>query len=295
MRRACTIKKMILAAIALLVLFAALSPAYAATEEARSDFELPENAARYAAYAEENPEMDWEEVLVRVNLRLDYANYEGILYAQNPSSTLVFVNKHYKLPLSYKPTDLVTVDSHYSSKTVQLRSVCYDAFLRMAQDIEAEGLTLFISSGYRMNRKRGGPNDRWYAWPGHSEHQTGLAFDLRKRGPTLALLGDYEYEKTAEFAWLCENAHRYGFINSYPKDTTNITGFGFEPWHWRYVGVTVATEMFEQGIATYHEYWASHLIRFARYAEEESAPFTRDLILSLRRRAIPRQPQVLET
>ena len=261
-------KKSLLWLLALLFLLPCL-PASAA--EAPPPCELPENAARYAAYAEAYPELDWAEVVLHVNLRLDYPNYEGILYAQRPDGIAVFVNKHYKLPKTYKPEDLVKVAGHYSSKTVQLRAVCYDAFLLMAADAEAAGLDLYISSGYRVNKKSGGADSIWFAWPGHSEHQTGLAFDLRKRGPTLARLGDYHYQDTREYKWLGENAHLYGFIESYPKGSSGLTGFGFEPWHWRYVGVTIASDMKNKGFSTYHEYWATYLVRRAWYAEEEVA------------------------
>jgi D-alanyl-D-alanine carboxypeptidase len=270
-----------------LALLLALLPCTLARAEEVPLHQLPENEERYAAYAERHPEMTWEEVLVRVNLRLDYPNYRGILYAQRPGSLSVFVNKHYRLPADYVPADLVTVAPEYSSKTVQLRAVCYDAFLRMAEEMEAAGLHPYISSGYRINSKRT-TDSIWYAWQGHSEHQTGLAFDLRKRGETLPKLGDYHYEKTAEYAWLCENAQRYGFIQSYPQGATDITGFAYEPWHWRFVGIALATDMYERGFATYHEYWATELVRFAWYAEEAYSPERPPLRrIPLPRRSLP--------
>lgn len=201
------------------------------------------------------------DVVVAVNLKLDEANYSNIVTIENPESTTVFISKHYGLPRSYKPQNLVSVDRAYAQSGVRLRSDCYKAYLSMAQDMEKEGLTLYIKSGYRTNRKRGGPNDLWYVWPGHSEHQTGLAFDLRKKNVTYSSLGEYKYHKTEEYAWLCEHAYRYGFILSYPYDKTDITGIGYEPWHWRYVGVNVATDMKEKGFDTFHEYWATYLIQ----------------------------------
>ena len=64
------------------------------------------------------------------------------------------------------------------------------------------------------------------------------------------------YEKTAEYAWLIENAHLYGFILRYPPGHEHITGYIYEPWHWRYIGAEPATEMKELGIATLDEYIA---------------------------------------
>ena len=200
-----------------------------------------------------------EEELIRERLMLDKPNYESPVLWEDPSSTSVFISKHYKISTKYKPENLVEIDRKYSANGVRLREDCYESMLLMAKDMEAEGLVLYIKSGFRTNSKRGGPNSLWFAWPGHTEHQTGLAFDLRKKGKTYPTLGGYKYEQTKEFAWLCDNAYRYGFILSYPKDKSDITGFGFEPWHWRFVGIDIATDMREKGFATYHEYWALHL------------------------------------
>lgn len=221
---------------------------------------LEENSNRYTAYAQKNPEKTYEEVLIEVNLHLDEKNYKNITVSETPESLSVLVTKHYSLPRDYKPKNLVAVNRNYAQSGVMLRQECHDAFLAMAQDMEAAGLTPYIKSGYRTNSKRGDANSLWYAWPGHSEHQTGLAFDLRKKNVTYKTMTEYKYQNTDEFAWLCNNAHRYGFILSFPKGKSEITGFNFEPWHWRYIGVDIATRMKALGIQTYHEYWASYLV-----------------------------------
>ncbi len=223
--------------------------------------ELPENAERYAAYVNEKPNLAYEEVLRAVNLKLDEKNYTNIVTVPAPDSLTVFVSKHYALPKKYKPENLVSVDRKYAKSGQRLREDCNDAFLKMAKDMEAQGLTLYIQSGYRRNTKRGDANSLWYAWPGHSEHQTGLAFDLRKKNVTYRTLGEYQYERTKEYAWLMEHGWQYGFILSYPKGKSAVTGFGFEPWHWRYVGLDVAKDMKEKGHTTYHEYWADYMIQ----------------------------------
>ena len=222
---------------------------------------IEEYAHRYAAFAKKKKDMGYQDVLIAINLGLDRPNYEDAIMVRNPESTAAFVSKHYKLPLKYKPDDLVAVDREYAQSGVRLRQDCYFAFLSMAKEIEKEGMQLYIKAGYRVNRKRTGGDSLWYAFPGHSEHQTGLAFDLRKKNVTYQTLGEYDYEKTCEYAWLCENAYRYGFILSYPKGKTEITGFGYEPWHWRYVGKEIATDMKAKGYKTYQEYWATHLIQ----------------------------------
>lgn len=223
-------------------------------------------AERCRAYAAKHPDMDGEDVRVAIRLKLDEGNYQNIVTVTDPGSLAVFVSKHYGLPKDYKPENLVEVDRAYARGGVRLRQECYDAFLSMVRAMEAESLSLYIHSGYRTNTKRGGANSLWYAWPGHSEHQTGLAFDLCKRNVTYATLGEHKYHKTKEFEWLCGNAHAYGFILSYPKGKSDITGFGFEPWHWRYVGTDIASDMQEKECGTFHEYWAAYLSESQGYA-----------------------------
>ncbi|MEL7601693.1 MAG: M15 family metallopeptidase [Bacillota bacterium] len=218
-------------------------------------------AHRYVAYAEKHGDTPYSSILAAVNLGLDQPNYENVYLLKDPQSLTVLVNKHYGLPKKFRPDHLVSVDSRYAQPGVMLREDSYTAFLSMVQDMEKEEMSLYIKSGYRINSKRGGANSLWYAWPGHSEHQTGLAFDLRKKGVSYKTLSEYEFEETREYVWLCENAHRYGFVLSFPEDKSNITGFGFEPWHWRYVGIDIATDMKKKDFDTYQEYWATFLIQ----------------------------------
>jgi len=86
------------------------------------------------------------------------------------------------------------------------------------------------------------------ARPGHSEHQTGLAIDIMGSNE------DYnKFEESVEFEWMKNNAHLYGFILRYPKGKENITGFKYEPWHYRYIGKKVATIIYNENI-TLEEY-----------------------------------------
>ncbi|MBR5291382.1 MAG: M15 family metallopeptidase [Clostridia bacterium] len=220
---------------------------------------LEENALRYAEYARDNPDLPYKDVVVAVNLKLDEENYQNIIISRHPESLTVLLSKHYAIDKDYRPDNLVTIDSKYGSG-IQLRADCYDAFLEMAAAMEAEGLVPYIHSGYRINTKRGGPDSLWYAWPGHSEHQTGLAFDLKRKGHNYDTLGEHKYQRTDEYAWLCENAWRYGFVHSFPKDKSSVTGFGFEPWHWRYTGKDISTAMKANGYDTYYEYWADRML-----------------------------------
>ncbi len=223
--------------------------------------ELTAFSARYDAYQQANPNMEWADVVLRVNLGLDYPNYEGVMRSNNPSSTSVFMSKHYGVFTSWRPDDLTDIPSQYGESGEELQTECYNAFALMSAETDALGLVLYIDSGRRTNRSSYDANDIWNLRHGHSEHQTGLAIDFKVKGEWHRTRSGYEFEKTAEYAWLMENAYRYGFILSYPEDKTDITGIGYEPWHWRYVGVEIATDMKVKGFTTYHEYWATHLIQ----------------------------------
>lgn len=89
--------------------------------------------------------------------------------------------------------------------------------------------------------------DRYSARPGFSEHQTGLTMDFSPIEESFAT--------SAASAWLTENAYKYGWVLRYPAPKESVTGYMYEPWHWRYVGVTVATDMRSKGISTLEEYF----------------------------------------
>ena len=98
------------------------------------------------------------------------------------------------------------------------------------------------------NRDGEAAADTYSARPGHSEHQLGLAVDIRSRTLT-SNLTDSDYK------WMLENSYKYGFIVRYPKGKQHITQFIEEPWHLRYLGVELATKVKESGL-TYDEYYA---------------------------------------
>ena len=90
------------------------------------------------------------------------------------------------------------------------------------------------------------------AVPGNSEHQTGLSMDISSESAQFALTE--QFGETAEGKWLANNAHRFGFILRYPKGKEGITGYQYESWHYRYVGVKAATEIYENQL-TLEEYF----------------------------------------
>ena len=131
----------------------------------------------------------------------------------------------------------------------------------MADAARKEGLSLLCVSAYRTeDYQRGLYNSRvnsagkeyadsYSARPGHSEHQTGLAVDINSTS------GTFEY--TDEFKWMVKHGHEYGFILRYPKGKEWITGYAYEPWHYRYVGEEVAKIIHDENI-TYEEYYAKY-------------------------------------
>jgi D-alanyl-D-alanine carboxypeptidase len=178
---------------------------------------------------------------------------------EDPSSIWVIVNKKRHVSLDYQPNDLVKPnvarDPKDSAGEQQIRSeVAAQVELLFADAKKAEHNLLF-ASGYRSSKlqatyyngyvARSGQEaaDKYSARPGTSEHQTGLAFDAAR--PDRKCYLEACFAETAEGKWLAENAHRYGFILRYKQDKQEITGYQYEPWHFRYVGVELANELYK--------------------------------------------------
>ena len=159
-------------------------------------------------------------------------------------------------PQDFAPADLVDVPVEHTWEP-QLRQEASDAVVAMFQAAADEaGLALASNSAYRSYdaqvRIYDG-DDLATARPGYSEHQTGLAIDIGAASGDCSL--DACFGDTAEGVWLRDNAWRFGFILRYPADKTAVTGYEFEPWHFRYVGVDLATEMHDTGVTTLEEFF----------------------------------------
>lgn len=174
----------------------------------------------------------------------------------DPNSTDVLVNKRNALrPPSYTPPDL---------NPIGVRAEAASHLQWMFANAAAAGHSLRVASGYRSystqlstytsQRLRGGQAyaDTIAARPGHSEHQAGLAADIAAVGQGCDVAECFGY--TPAGRWLAENSWRYGFIQRYPQGQTGTTGYVWEPWHYRYVGVITAREMHDGGVATYEDY-----------------------------------------
>lgn len=219
----------------------------------------PERLERYLSYAKSDPALSPEQVVTQVNLDADRDFYTQVEEIAEPADLLVLVNKHYALPDDYAP-ELTALPQGYGNGSLHPEAA--EAFVQMADAAWADGLTLRCVSGYRSYKTQAGiyqrnlsqASQQWVdtysARAGHSEHQTGLALDINVARTSA------HFEHTAEFAWLRENCARFGFILRYPEGMDAVTGYRFEPWHYRYVGTDVALACMEQGL-TYEEYVAA--------------------------------------
>ena len=181
--------------------------------------------------------------------------YENIKQIDNPDAIMVLVNKNYQLNNNYVPNDLEIISTSYAYENKSLRKEAKEAFEQLSEDAKNLGYKIVATSAYRdydyqkklfeeyTNEKGEAYALECSAKPGHSEHQTGLAVDVAGSND------DYdEFESSIEFPWLKENAHLYGFILRYPKGKEHITGFKYEPWHYRYVGMEVATIIYNENL-----------------------------------------------
>ena len=202
-----------------------------------------------------------------VNLLSATIDSEGLII--EPDVLDMVVNKERTLPAEYIPENLVTVrvpTCLENEEIKQMRKVAADALFNMFEEAKVEGLELVARSGYRSYKtqtalyngyvSRHGQDyaDKYSALPGQSEHQSGLAMDITAQSSGLQL-EDY-FGDTEEGMWVSDHAHEYGFIIRYPLGMEDITGYLYEPWHLRYLGVDLATEVYESGL-TLEEYFMS--------------------------------------
>lgn len=185
---------------------------------------------------------------------------EGKSVIQNPMNILALVNKQYALPIHYEPKDLIRPKVRFSfgDKKLEksyLRKEAAHALEDMFKQAKRSGIELIAVSGYRSY----GRQKELYAAevskvgqkqavqvvavPGNSEHQTGLSMDISSESIKNYL--KEEFKDTNEGKWLEENSYRFGFILRYPDGKDDITGYKFEPWHFRYVGKKAAKLIYE--------------------------------------------------
>lgn len=175
------------------------------------------------------------EVAVTVIKPKGIQEIDGITYADG----VLIANKTYALPKTYNPGGLT--------------SDTYNAFQSLVQAAATDGISLWNASGFRSYETQEQiynnyvythgqtTADTFSARPGHSEHQTGMAIDVNNPSDS--------FNGTPEAIWLKEHCVEYGFIIRYPEGKQEITGYKYEPWHIRYVGVEMAKKIRDEGIA----------------------------------------------
>ena len=165
---------------------------------------------------------------------------------------VLIVNKTYPLPKTYKPVSPykeITKDYLFGGDYIE--DYVMDSYLNMLEDAKKEELSLKITSGYRSysvqeelynnyaNRDGKEAADTYSARAGYSEHQSGLCFDLNGT--------NRNFIETKEGKWLNDNCYKYGFTLRFPDGKSDYTGYMYEGWHFRYVGVELATILYNNG------------------------------------------------
>lgn len=201
--------------------------------------------------------------------KIDVRNYLQYICPSNESDYLIIANRKHPLGSNYVPKNLVNISSSNSRQLVNTAKMALEAMcneMRALKVYDTNPQSAYRSYSYQYNlyynkymvrEREKYPHlsnaelmiivDTYSARPGTSDHQTGLTIDFSPINSS--------FSNTKAFKYLKENAHKFGFIMRYPKGKENITGYKYEPWHWRFVGRDVATYIYEHGI-TLEEYMA---------------------------------------
>lgn len=235
----------------------------AAVELAAAD-RAAEEALEAAQSAQEKAEAEAEAAAEAERKRIEEEKAAREKAINDPSSITVVVNKQRPLdPIDWAPADLV-MPSIPNNNGQPMRAEATEAIERMHADAVAAGAPFIIASAYRsygvqvglfdsyVKRDGVAAAETYSARAGHSEHQTGLVADLDDNS---GCRFEACFGETAAGQWLRANSYRFGFILRYDKDQQGTVGYIYEPWHFRYVGVDVATDMHERGIKNLEDYF----------------------------------------
>lgn len=205
-----------------------------------------------------------KEEMPELRFKSDLAEYEKYM-TENGERYLILINKSNAIDGSYEPETLVKVKD--AQKNIELSKTAEMALEAMFKEMRAQGFkNVFVTSAYRsysyqnslfnnyINEEmaRGLSYEKakekvltYSAYPGTSEHHTGLCVDLMTDSMTEL---DESFADDPVYGWLLENAWKFGFILRFPEDKTDITGYSFEPWHYRFVGREHAYKIYSQGL-----------------------------------------------
>lgn len=228
------------------------------TETLSANLGLKEFANMHTLYASNfDDKLTTDNVQIQTNNEFKLASCKYIgssdSIVNSDYSILAVVNPNISLDKINYYDDLVYLRSYGidTNEFVRLRKEPAEHLALMLAEAKNKGITTFISSGYRSLNDQVNAMEYWVnlagqatatkyaAKPGHSEHHLGTTVDILTYENWQKLLPSYKNTKL--FKWLVSNAHRYGFVESYPEHATKVTGYSYEPWHYRYVGVELAT------------------------------------------------------
>lgn len=185
-------------------------------------------------------------------------NYEIVW--ENGNDLLAIVDKEYGLSSDYYPSDLVNIranDIKTANSALNVRSIVIDDLSEMISDSKGDGVDLVVLSAYRSYYKQSSiynsylntigyvETERAVARAGHSEHQLGTTIDFAT--PEIGYVTSSAFGSSKAGIWIADNGYKYGFVMSYPEGSEPVTGYKYEPWHFRYVGKEAASEIHESG------------------------------------------------
>ena len=231
---------------------------YDITRYLKVDIFKEEYLSRYKAYFNGN----YEKTVLYVNIGLDKNFYTDTTTTSEFSVTML-VNKYNGVSEELVVPNMVKLDSECSNGENYLHSEAAEMFVNLCKAAKKEGYSVLANYTYRdfdtqqsiwdqyLKMYGQSYNDKYVTQPGFSEHHTGLAIDVKSGN------GDV-FKKTKEYTWMIENSYKYGYIHRYQASKEAITGISSEAWHFRYVGVDVATYMYENKLS-FEEYYALFL------------------------------------
>jgi D-alanyl-D-alanine carboxypeptidase len=223
------------------------------------------NLEEYLNYYKEKNSETYENVISIVNVNADEEWYKNIRNTDIKKDKLMLVNRYYALGADYVPEDLALISNRYAYNGNYISESILDSLVDLINAAKVEGYTLVVSQGYRSYADQASAYDSYEKYhtteeadayaarAGHSEYQTGLSILIKPYNKVIA-----DPKTAPEYQWLLENAHDYGFILRYPEGKEKITGFTFEPWRYRYVGIDVANKIYQEDI-TLDEYYAFYI------------------------------------
>ena len=229
------------------------------------DYYKKENNTRYYNYKKKNKDLSAEDIVIRVNIGLDYKYYTHTSKSKFLNDDKILVNKYIYVGEDYEPNNLEDIPKEYARSGMKLVKNAKDAFVEMAKAAKENNTPIIAMSSYRdykyqvdlynryKNKDGKEAADTYSARPGFSEHQTGLCVDIYD-----GVIDYTNFEKSKSFEWMKDNSYKYGFILRYPKEKEDITGYTYESWHYRYVGKEIAKYIHNNNI-TFDEYYVKFI------------------------------------